>query len=254
MLEYLLEKGKSKISDAQYTRALIGAAFSGRNDVVKRLFKDVDRPIQAIEEALEVAAHFTRTATCKMILDRCKELKLDCDKFASIAAGWEEPQALQEFWKYTGSSVSHQLLDDSLYNAAAMGNEVTVHYLLEICCADPDGNSALLIAVKEDREDLMELLLQYGANCNALLNNGTTLLSLCTTVRSEKLVRLLLDAGADLNLTDCDGDSVIVLAVKLDRESLVKPLLDAGADPNWTDSDGNNALAIAAKLDKGHIV
>lgn len=58
--------------------------------------------------------------------------------------------------------------------------------------------SPLLTAVTSDKADVAKLLLQFGANTEARTRNGTTALHEVIKLQSGDLVELLIDHGADI--------------------------------------------------------
>eukprot|EP01116_Phalansterium_solitarium_P002842 TRINITY_DN1314_c0_g1_i1.p2 TRINITY_DN1314_c0_g1~~TRINITY_DN1314_c0_g1_i1.p2 ORF type:complete len:724 (+),score=332.26 TRINITY_DN1314_c0_g1_i1:296-2467(+) len=99
-----------------------------------------------------------------------------------------------------------------------------------------DGNSAVV-----------KLLLQRGANVNAIQQTGLTALHFCYGHKQLDLVRLLLDAGADLNLAGhgIHGFTPLVLAVYNQNVELSSLLLSRGSDVNFRAQNGLSALAVA---------
>jgi ankyrin repeat protein len=119
------------------------------------------------------------------------------------------------------------------------------------------GETALFKAINADRLDLVQLLLERGANPNLpgpkhmlwpavhkpeilemLLANGANLklapgvLELATSINSVEAVDLLLRYKADPNAKKDGIYTPLCSAIRDDREDLVDKLLLAGADPN----------------------
>ena len=69
-------------------------------------------------------------------------------------------------------------------------------------------------------------------------------------VEKEALIKLFLEHGADVNAKSRSGETVLCEAVKLATlghasPDIVKLLLDAGADPSIVDSHGSAAADLA---------
>ena len=77
------------------------------------------------------------------------------------------------------------------------------------------GDTALLRAAGEGSCRIMQVLIEYGADCHVRNNYGRSALS--TTIaldclQSGETVSLLLDLGVDIHLQDSDGDTALTLA------------------------------------------
>jgi ankyrin repeat protein len=127
----------------------------------------------------------------------------------------------------------------SLFEAAAFG---AVERLRAILDADParvaalsdDGFTALHLAVFGEQEDAARLLLERGADVNALSTGAIAKvrpLGTAAFVRSTRMARLLLDAGADVNGEGEGGFTALDTAVQNGDEEMIALLLERGASP-----------------------
>ncbi|MHA3979618.1 ankyrin repeat domain-containing protein [Halovulum sp. GXIMD14794] len=93
------------------------------------------------------------------------------------------------------------------------------------------GVSALYVAVKWGKLEAVELLLESGANPNAVANaeqvSETPLMAAAKTGRGE-IIATLLGAGADPNLTT-EAGTALHFATMLKRQAVVDQLMAAGA-------------------------
>jgi hypothetical protein len=96
--------------------------------------------------------------------------------------------------------------------------------------------TALRIAADRDNENMVQLLLQKGANVNARTQRGTTLAA-ASRRGNVHLVRLLLTHGAQINVraTDRGQRSAIAAAALSGNEELVDLLVAAGGHVNARD-------------------
>ena len=153
--------------------------------------------------------------------------------------------------------------------------------------ADPnidlfDGNTCLHYAVRRFwRKEVIQTIINHGANVNATNWNNITALSRACKKRNIEAINVLLNAGADPNIDDIDGNTCLQDAVSggCSKEVLqtiinhgadinaknmengtafmiacwrghtdaINVLLNAGADPNIADADGNTCLHYAVK-------
>lgn len=110
---------------------------------------------------------------------------------------------------------------------------------------DGAGVPALLHATDTGNLELVNLLLQAGADLEARDNIGWTALMAAIAVGSEELVRRLLAAGANPNHVARE-DTPLTTAVTDAPSVIVKQLLDHDADPDLRRPDGWTPLMLAA--------
>jgi ankyrin repeat protein len=87
-------------------------------------------------------------------------------------------------------------------------------------------------AVDGGHLEIARLLVDKGADVNAMSDKGHTALNVAIRMRRQgtEMVHLLLSNGAALS--QCTGEPPLATAVRADRADLVKLLLEKGADPN----------------------
>jgi ankyrin repeat protein len=134
----------------------------------------------------------------------------------------------------------------SLHEAAAFGR---VDRLREVLAEDPararelseDGFTPLHLAIFGHQEEAARVLLEHGADPNALSTNENVKvppLGTAAFVRSTPLARLLLDHGADVNGRGEGGFTALHSAAQNGDEELQQLLLERGADPHSVTDDG----------------
>jgi ankyrin repeat protein len=163
---------------------------------------------------------------------------------------------------------------------ATMNADVKIARLLLTNKANVKDNPELLsIAVKEEYREIVELLLQHGADVNRLYKStyrtGYMPLHVATKHKQEEVAKLLIGYGADVNGQDETGKTPIFYAtengdVKITRllltnkanvkdnpellcaavrgecREIVEILLQRGADVNASDKCGRTALCFTA--------
>lgn len=83
-----------------------------------------------------------------------------------------------------------------------------------------------------------------GGDCNIddADDVGQTALHFAADRGSTACLNLLIEAGANVNAVDCDGIGVLQTALSAGSDvEVLRSLLDAGADPDATDDDGDSA-------------
>jgi len=125
----------------------------------------------------------------------------------------------------------------------------TLEYTANIDFQDEYGYTALMHAIINKHESIVELLLDKGANPDIRNDKGQT--ALMYAVSNPKsyinnIVRLLLDKGANLDIRDRGGDTALMIAAVYSLKDIVQLLLDRGANPDIQDNNGSTALMHAA--------
>ena len=96
------------------------------------------------------------------------------------------------------------------------------------------GATPLLLAALNGSADMIELLLEHGANANArLTQTGDTVLMLAARTGLPPAVKVLLDHGAQVNALENWGQATALMwAVAEGHSEVVSMLINAGADIN----------------------
>lgn len=156
-----------------------------------------------------------------------------------------------------GESQDKALIIEQLFNAITpnQGDALNIDEIQSIFKADPEsinsrdatGNTPLMQAIRySDRKTFrVQLLLDQGADVNAINKNGQTALIIATDLGHVNIASLLLDRGANINAADNDGMTALMLAAQQHIKPMVKLLLDRHADINLTNRAGQTALMLA---------
>ncbi len=140
----------------------------------------------------------------------------------------------------------------SVHDMAANGNVAKVAAMLEerpelLEQPNPMGKTPLFYAVTYGREDVVQLLLDKGANVNTADQTGMTPLHVAATLDRIEEARLLIDYGADLEARDDFGDTPLHSAAIHGKLQFVEFLLDNGADADAENNDGLRTADLAEK-------
>lgn len=139
-----------------------------------------------------------------------------------------------------------QVIDELISN----GEELDVLLKME----DGLKGTPLLIAARHQRSDLVNKLIEAGANVNMQDNRGMTPLMWAIKNRNEYLANDLIRAGADINIRDHKGNTALLRAVHKPQGSnvpqkagisdmFIDMLLKNGADVNIANNKGDTALS-----------
>ncbi|KFV62553.1 KN motif and ankyrin repeat domain-containing protein 4, partial [Dryobates pubescens] len=105
----------------------------------------------------------------------------------------------------------------------------------------------------EDMEVVMKLLKEGNVNLRAA-QGGQTALMLGVSHERDDMVRALLSCQADVNLQDEEGTTALMVACRQGNADIVKLLLaQPGCQVMLTDNDGNSALSLAQQAAYGDI-
>ena len=116
------------------------------------------------------------------------------------------------------------------------------------------GKTALMVAAKYGRADLVRRILRAGADVNARGDYGGTALMFAALGTSPVTLDVLLSAGAEVNAVGgFDWTALMIATVKGDTAS-VKRLLDHGAEVNRADIYGWTPLMRAAFEKRSEVV
>lgn len=109
-----------------------------------------------------------------------------------------------------------------------------------------DGRTPLHIAIENEHEGILDLLIQQGASLKITEEKGRTPLHAAIESGSELAVAQLVTAGADVNVVQSDGGTPISVAVE-NRWDQLASFLSRIADPNILLPDGRSLLHVAAQ-------
>jgi ankyrin repeat protein len=140
-----------------------------------------------------------------------------------------------------------------VFSAMARGHIEVMRLFLD---RGADANARLWQGVtllhETGNPEMIELLLTRGADPNARDEQGHTPLHVCAVMGWLEAARLLLDAGADVSARDAQGWTPLHYAALASRKGkpfsldLTRLLLRHGADPGARDRDGNTPLHLGA--------
>lgn len=144
--------------------------------------------------------------------------------------------------------------NQDLFDAVQAGNEKAVIMLIEKG-ADPNaindmGASPLHFAAVSGEIILIRNLLENGANPNIKDEVGTSPLHLASMLGAKSAVKALLQAGADINIKDINAVTPIHGAAMKGHASVISLLIENGAHRNVYDNDSFTPLDLAIKY--GH--
>ncbi len=160
-----------------------------------------------------------------MLVDLKKALKDGIDLNSNIKIGME----------YDLDSYDEiPILFYAIRNGASLeAIEILLENGADIFITDSDGIGAIDVAIKFKREDVVKLCIKKGVDLNSTKRkSGITPLLLASCFNNIDMINLLLENGADIDITDKFGMSAKDYARKLGQKSVVEFLDKNGAKFN----------------------
>ena len=158
---------------------------------------------------------------------------------AGADARWYDPDA--------------EMLSSAIVHACSGGHLSTVDLLLHhdktlLELANDSGWTPLFVAVFRQQTEIVQFLLDRGANVNALGPNGMTTLIVACHEYSLDMVRVLLNAGADVEARTPSQQTALHHAVLCHRVEIVRELiLQYNANMFAVDRKGDTPLDWACR-------
>lgn len=136
----------------------------------------------------------------------------------------------------------------ALIEAVSSLQEDMVDFLIEngaqVNAQDHDGVSPLHMASRENSVEIAQMLVNAHATVNIQDNKGMSPLQISIIRGSDDIALFLLGKGADVHIIDKDGQSPLHYAAEWEASEVVQSLISKGADPNLQDKDGNTPLHV----------
>lgn len=142
-----------------------------------------------------------------------------------------------------------------LHCAAYRGNDEMVEFLLQngadINAVTQDGNTALHLATEQGQRKVIKLLLSRRANSQIMNRQGATSLQLAVgTTNDETTVPLLAKNKVSVDVQNIrTGDTALHLSIKYRRPRILLFLVEKGAALDVINQEGFTPLQLAAKTD-----
>ncbi|VUD56296.1 hypothetical protein TDB9533_01949 [Thalassocella blandensis] len=111
---------------------------------------------------------------------------------------------------------------------------------------DESGNTPLMVASCWGHLNVVEYLLDMGANIEEKNKNGLAPIVFACQSGMHEVAELLLRRGADNRVLNADGESLLMVASMQGNLDTIKVLLDSGLDASYQDDAGYTAAMYTA--------
>lgn len=159
------------------------------------------------------------------------------------------------------------LIIDDIFQAVQLGDTAKLKSMLDkypniINAKNNDGLTLLGYASHFGNNDIVQLLLSYGAEVNAMshskisyIPSNTALHAAIAGERNLEVISLLLAHKAQTNIFDSNGYTCLhTAAYHDDNIELIRLLIEYGADVNAKSEEGQTALSVAVNRGNNSVV
>ncbi|RYP25338.1 hypothetical protein DL767_008433 [Monosporascus sp. MG133] len=140
--------------------------------------------------------------------------------------------------------LEHSPLKDDITARLEYGRDFAAHR----------GQTPLSWAAEKGHKEIVQLLLDSGAEADVKDNDGETPLWRATRNGYKEIVQLLLDSGAEADMKGYDGRTPLWWATRNGHKEVVQLVLDNGAKADAKDNDGETPLWWVARYGDKEIV
>ncbi|OGI28755.1 MAG: hypothetical protein A2287_06930 [Candidatus Melainabacteria bacterium RIFOXYA12_FULL_32_12] len=135
-------------------------------------------------------------------------------------------------------------IENDVYTPSFKGGFVdNIKKMFSVNRINKEGNTALISAILEnDNNKIEKLIKRDDIDVNIQNSTGDTALMYSVVIDRKELVNKLLEKGADTNLKNKHGETALILASIFDRKEIAKTLLENKADVNIEDENGKTAI------------
>ena len=252
VINYLFDNGiDANISNSQRNPALMFFAKKGNLQRVKDLIKtgaDVSyRDILYSVDDIETLTYLVENGAQLDVTDTLGNTLLD------RAISESNKQKVQWLIEH-GAKITVENEYGLLHEAVWINSKEIFLYLIDKGADVKKYVDKLLwVAINGDNTEIIQYLVENGANVNAKDNKGKTLLMYAIFNRANiKIVECLVENGANVNAKDNNGNTPLKYAVEKSKEvdanekdkivKIIEYLVGEGTDINAKDNKGNTPL------------
>lgn len=266
LVKLLLDAGAdANLANQRGRMPLHFAAESGSAQIITLLI-DAGADVNVTDNngitPLMVLAQHSRTDAAMKLLNN-PEIDISIkDNDGRMAIDYATSNGLRELvaaLSAKGEEHSDTYGNTSLHHACWKGQSEVVKVLLErdpdsVNKLNDDGESPLLLAVRQSNMVIVELLLGAGAKTDYADLQGVLPLHIAAENGDLFVAKALLAAGADINQRTANGQTPLIFAAQNSRNDFTAMLIENGADVNAVDNDQHSAMYYASEAGYTEIV
>ena len=194
-----VDNGRYDGYDSGPCTALSVAALWGHTDVVQALIKaaEADEKRLDLEGALCSAVYAGNIDIIRQLLEAGAEV--DCPRM---------------WWRFKGQRFRRLARKETFMSLYKAESRDRINFLRWVRREDSYEETPLSLAIKTERWDIIDLLLDAGAEINLAAHGYDTPLGLAARIGDTELMQHLIDRGADVNGAP-DADTPLVSAAKV---------------------------------------
>jgi ankyrin repeat protein len=242
VLAWLIDRGVDPTAHSKDFDSAFTSAGGSENVEMLRVLIARSRNTAALRvllnEALQYAAEWGRTAAVRFLLDHTKvDLNREVESsYGGVSRGGDADRHLPGY--------------TALSRAVEHGRDEIVRALLEngahVAGRTRSGAPVLSFVISQDREDIFELLMKFTPPLDAVDIDGRTALMTAAIKNNAVIARVLIQRGAAIDKPDRYGATAVMLACGEGARTTSEFLLEAGAKFDAHDKEGQNLLVYAA--------
>ncbi|KAJ7273817.1 ankyrin repeat-containing domain protein [Mycena rebaudengoi] len=244
-----------------------GSIKAGDDSVVWLLIKkgaNVNAQGGKYGHALQAASTQPVTFTVQLLIDHGADLNAQGGMYgnALLAATWCRHERIVKLLRENGADVNARGADhrNVLLAAVEVGDKAVVQQLLEngvdvnLLDRNLKYGNALQVASAKGNTELIKLLIEEGANVDALGGKYGNTLQVASWWGHEEVVKLLIEKGANINAQGGVTGNALHAASVRGHKTVVQLLIDKGADVDAQDGVQGTALQAASYFGNKEVV
>ena len=147
-------------------------------------------------------------------------------------------------------NVNQEKIDFILRTAESNNNKELVYMIETAFTENTDLRSYLKISLDRNYPNLLKVLITKGIDLNQVLTSeGQTALMAAVYYRRKEMTKILIENGADINAVDRNGKSVLMYAAETWAPEITRILIDNGANLDHRNPQGQKAIDVAYNND-----